>query len=211
MCVFTSVEFCLNSTLVGQTNAHLSPRGLYWRKLVTAQTFTSQAEQTVTHLPPHNTSPFHYPLIPWRILYSYRDLQQSYRSIQESYRTRKFELECSISAPVRSSVHWNGTYPTLKTFLRFFNYRSFKGVEAPEGCKNVAQIFTTLQLSHRDWKFVLLAPKLAGGYTTFLLRNVKWRNLGAGEPAAMQTVWAARSYTCNFYQNTTIPYVDDIE
>ncbi len=50
----------------------------------------------------------------------------------------KFELECSMSAPVRSSVHRNGTYPTLKTFLRFFIYRSFEGVEAPEGCKNVA-------------------------------------------------------------------------
>ncbi len=64
-----------------------------------------------------------------------RDLQQSNRTIQESYRTRKFELECSISesAPVPSSVHWNGTYPTLKTFLRFFDYRSFEGVEAPEG------------------------------------------------------------------------------
>ena len=69
---------------------------------------------------------------------SYRDLQQSYRDVQESYRTRDFELECSISAPVRSSVHRNGTYPTLRTFLRFFNYRSFEGVEAPEGCENVA-------------------------------------------------------------------------
>jgi hypothetical protein len=69
---------------------------------------------------------------------SYRDLQQSYRDVQESYRTRDFELECCIAAPVRSSVHRNGTYHTLKTFLRFFNYRSFEGVEAPEGCENVA-------------------------------------------------------------------------
>ncbi len=46
---------------------------------------------------------------------SYRDLQQSYRDVQQSYRTRNFELECSISAPVRSSVHRNGTHPTLKT------------------------------------------------------------------------------------------------
>ncbi len=38
-----------------------------------------------------------------------------------------------MSAPVRSSEHRNGTYPTLKTFLRFFNYQSFEGVEAPEG------------------------------------------------------------------------------
>ena len=79
--------------------------------------------------------------VPYRIISyteSYRDLQQSYRDVQESYRTRDFELECSISAPVRSSVHRNGTYPTLKTFPCFFNYRSFEGVEAPEGCENVA-------------------------------------------------------------------------
>ncbi len=69
---------------------------------------------------------------------SYRDLQQSYQDVQESYQTRDFELECSISAPVQSSVHRNGTYPTLKTFPLFFNYRSFEGVEAPEGCENVA-------------------------------------------------------------------------
>ncbi len=69
---------------------------------------------------------------------SYRDVQESYLAIQLCYRTRKFELECSISAPVRSSVHWNGTYPTLKTFLPFLNYRTFEGVDAPEGCKNVA-------------------------------------------------------------------------
>ncbi len=69
---------------------------------------------------------------------SYQDLQQSDRDVQESYRTRDFELECSISAPVRSTIHRNGTYPTLKTFPCFFNYRSFEGVEAPEGCENVA-------------------------------------------------------------------------
>jgi hypothetical protein len=74
---------------------------------------------------------------------SYRDLQESYRSIPECYRTRKFELEWPISAPVRSSVHRNGIYPTLETFLRFFNYRSFEDVEAQEGCENVAEIFTT--------------------------------------------------------------------
>jgi hypothetical protein len=56
---------------------------------------------------------------------SYRDLQESYLAIQLRYRTRKFELECSMSAPVRSSVHRNGTYPTLKPFLRFLNYQSF--------------------------------------------------------------------------------------
>ncbi len=47
----------------------------------------------------------------------------------------------SDSAPVRSSVHRNGTYPNnpiLKSFLGFFNYRRFKGVEALEGCENVA-------------------------------------------------------------------------
>jgi hypothetical protein len=43
-----------------------------------------------------------------------------------------------MSAPVGSSVHRNGTYPNLKTLLRFFNYQSFEGVDAPEGCKNVA-------------------------------------------------------------------------
>ncbi len=64
--------------------------------------------------------------------------KKSYRDLQKSYRTRDFQLECSISAPVRSSVHRNGTYPTLKTFLRFLKYRSFEGVEAPEGCENVA-------------------------------------------------------------------------
>jgi hypothetical protein len=68
----------------------------------------------------------------------YRDLQQKYRDVQEKYRTRDFELECSRSAPVRSCVHRIGTYPTLKTFPCFFNYRSFEGVEAPEGCENVA-------------------------------------------------------------------------
>ncbi len=69
---------------------------------------------------------------------SYRNLQQSYQTIQLSYRTRKFHLEWSLFAPVRSSVHWNGTYPNLKTFLCFFNYRRFRGAEAPEGCENVA-------------------------------------------------------------------------
>ncbi len=64
----------------------------------------------------------------------YRNLQQSYWTIQLSYRTRKFHLECSMSAPVWSSVHRNGTYPTLKTFLCFFNYRRFGDAEAPEGC-----------------------------------------------------------------------------
>jgi hypothetical protein len=69
---------------------------------------------------------------------SYGNLQQSYQTIQLCYRTRKFELECSMSALVRSRVHRNGTYPTLKTSLRLFKYRSFEGVEAQEGCKNVA-------------------------------------------------------------------------
>ncbi len=69
---------------------------------------------------------------------SFRDLQQSYQDVQQSYRTRDFELECSISAPVRSSVHRNRTYPTPKTFLRFLNYRSFEGVEALEGCETLA-------------------------------------------------------------------------
>ncbi len=68
----------------------------------------------------------------------YRDLQQKYRDVQENYRTRDFVLESSISSPVRSIVLRNGTYPTLKTFLWFLNYRSFEGVEAPEGCENVA-------------------------------------------------------------------------
>jgi hypothetical protein len=68
----------------------------------------------------------------------YRDLQQKYRDVQEKYLTRNFVLECSISSPVRSIVHRNGTYPTLKTFLCFLNNRSFEGVEAPEGCENVA-------------------------------------------------------------------------
>ncbi len=68
----------------------------------------------------------------------YRDLQQKYRDVQEKYRTRDFVLECSRSAPVRSCVYRIGTYPTLKTFPRFFNYRSFEGVEAPERCENVA-------------------------------------------------------------------------
>jgi hypothetical protein len=58
---------------------------------------------------------------------SYRDLQQSYRATQLCYRTRKFKLEYSMSAPVRSSVHWNGTYPTLKTSLRFFELSEFRG------------------------------------------------------------------------------------
>ncbi len=48
---------------------------------------------------------------------SYQDFQESYWAIHLCYRTRKFELECSISAPVRSSVHRNGTYPSLKTFF----------------------------------------------------------------------------------------------
>jgi hypothetical protein len=71
---------------------------------------------------------------------SFRNLQQSHRTIQiqVTCRTRKFELDFSMSAPVQSSVHRNGTYPTLKTFLCFFNYQSFEGVEAPEGCENVA-------------------------------------------------------------------------
>jgi hypothetical protein len=80
----------------------------------------------------------HSPGLPISYTESFRDLQQSYRDVQQSFRTRDFELECSISAPVRSSVHRNGTYPTLKTFPHFFNYRSFEGVEAPEGCENVA-------------------------------------------------------------------------
>ncbi len=48
---------------------------------------------------------------------NYRNLQQSYQTIQLIYLTRKFELEDSMSTPVRRSVHRNGTYPTLKTFL----------------------------------------------------------------------------------------------
>ncbi len=68
---------------------------------------------------------------------SYLDLQQSYLSVQQSYRTRKFELECSISAPVQSTVHRMG-HTTLKMFLRLFNYRSFEGIEAPEGCESAA-------------------------------------------------------------------------
>ncbi len=58
---------------------------------------------------------------------TYRDLQQNYRDVQENYQTRDFVLECSISAPVRSSVHRNGTYPTLKTFPRFFKLSEFRG------------------------------------------------------------------------------------
>ncbi len=58
---------------------------------------------------------------------SYRDLQESYQAIQLCYRFRKFKLEYSMSAPVRSSVHRNGTYPTLKTFLRFFKLLEFQG------------------------------------------------------------------------------------
>jgi hypothetical protein len=55
-----------------------------------------------------------------------QNLQQSYWTIQLSYRTRKFQLEYSMSAPVRSSVNWNGTHPTLKTFLRFFELSEFR-------------------------------------------------------------------------------------
>ncbi len=65
---------------------------------------------------------------------SYRNLQKNYQTVQQSYRTRKFELECSMSAPFQSRVHRNRTYPTLKTFLHFYNYRSFEGVDALEGC-----------------------------------------------------------------------------
>ncbi len=50
----------------------------------------------------------------------------SYWTIQLSYLTRKFQLEYSMSAPVRSSVHWNGTHPILKTFLRFFELSEFR-------------------------------------------------------------------------------------
>ncbi len=50
---------------------------------------------------------------------SYRNLQQSYQTLQQIYRTWKFKLECSMSALVWSSIHWNWTYPTLKTFLLF--------------------------------------------------------------------------------------------
>jgi hypothetical protein len=51
---------------------------------------------------------------------SYQDLHESYQAIQLCYQTRKFKLEYSMSAPVQSSIHQNGPYFTLKTFLRFF-------------------------------------------------------------------------------------------
>ncbi len=41
--------------------------------------------------------------------------------VTKRYRTRKFHLDCSMTPPIRGSVHRNGTYPTLKTFLRVFN------------------------------------------------------------------------------------------
>ena len=59
-------------------------------------------------------------------------------NIQVFFRTRRFPLDCSMSYPIRSSVHRNGTYPILKTFLQYLRYRRFEGVEAPEGCENVA-------------------------------------------------------------------------
>ncbi len=37
-----------------------------------------------------------------------------------------------------------GTYPTLKTFSHFFNYRSFEGVEAPEGCERGLDLYNFL-------------------------------------------------------------------
>ena len=59
-------------------------------------------------------------------------------NVQLFFRTRRFPLDCSMSYPIRSSVHRNGTYPILKTFLQYLRYRRFEGVEAPEGCENVA-------------------------------------------------------------------------
>ncbi len=53
--------------------------------------------------------------LPKRILY--RKLSIFSRKLPSH--TTLFELECSISAQVQSSIRWNGTYPTLKTLLRF--------------------------------------------------------------------------------------------
>jgi hypothetical protein len=78
------------------------------------------------------------PLLQVSCTESYLDLQQNYLDLQQSYQTQKFKLEWSISAPVQSTVHWNGTHPTLKKFLCFINYQSFEGEGAPEGCENVA-------------------------------------------------------------------------
>jgi hypothetical protein len=52
----------------------------------------------------------------------------------------------------------------------------------------------SLQLSYLDCKFVLLAPKLAGGYKTFLPRNVKWQKIGektcSAAPAGNEIVYS---------------------
>ncbi len=55
-----------------------------------------------------------------------------------------------MSAPVHSSV-LSGTSERDKAHPKnvstfFFNYQIFEGVEAPEDCKKVAQIFTTFLL-----------------------------------------------------------------
>ncbi len=106
---------------------------------------------------------------------SYRNLQQSYRTVQLCYRNRKFKLEYSMSAPVRSSIHWNGTYPTPKTFYRFFTI----GVDLCGWRLNCPE---DIQLSYWEmWK---------------------WRKLGAGEPAAMRTEWEASR--CNGQLQTII-------
>jgi hypothetical protein len=62
-----------------------------------------------------------------------------YKNTEMYKKNTELEISCwNVLDLLRSEVAYIGSEPTLKTFPHFFNYRSFEGVEAQEGCENVA-------------------------------------------------------------------------
>ena len=99
------------------------------------------------------------PCGPENILYCFLpNLTGFVSSIQVFFRTPKIHLDCSMSCPDRGFLLRNGTNLILNPFLQFLNYQRFEGVEPPEGCKNVAWMYTTFL---PRLKFVCLVPKLS--------------------------------------------------
>jgi hypothetical protein len=77
-----------------------------------------------------------------RSLYPIQKITEIYNKITEMYK-KVTELEISswnVLFLLRSEVAYIGTEPILpsKRSFVFLIYRSFEGVEAPEGCENVA-------------------------------------------------------------------------
>jgi hypothetical protein len=79
----------------------------------------------------------HSPFLPE---YPVQKVTEIYKKVTKAYKkvTELVNSSWNVLSLLRSEVQYIGTgHPTLKTFLRF-NYQSFEGVEAPEGCENVA-------------------------------------------------------------------------